>query len=212
MLNDTQNLSQLVPGTFTSCYGIIIDFTYPKSTKKKDFYQIVSLIDPYSNFKVVKLLIFLPNYNSFPDIKEKGDIIFCNSVKVEKHSDKIQIISNINSKFSVFPKIKLYIKSKNENSIIDNYRKWYKENESYINTNIIFQKPTSSYKLKISQLKQDTRYFDIYAQLIRIFNTGSYNYTTVLITDYTENELLDEKIYHENPNIHARIYLQCIFW
>lgn len=35
MLNDTQNLSQLVPGTFTSCYGIIIDFTYPKSTKKK---------------------------------------------------------------------------------------------------------------------------------------------------------------------------------
>lgn len=85
---------------------------------------------------------------------------------MEKHSDKIQIISNINSKFSVFPKIKLYIKSKNENSIIDNYRKWYKENESYINTNIIFQKPTSSYKLKISQLKQDTRYFDIYAQVL----------------------------------------------
>jgi len=48
----------------------------------KDFYQIVSLMDPYSNFKVTKLLIFHPDYNSFPNIQEIGEIILCKNVKV----------------------------------------------------------------------------------------------------------------------------------
>jgi len=209
LINDHQNLTQLIPGQYATCYGIITDYTYPKSTKKKDFYQIVSLVDPYSNFKVIKLLIFRPDYNSFPNIKEKGEIIFCKNVKVEQHIEKIQILSNISSDFNVFPKIKTN-NSNNENPIIDEYREWWKKNEFKFSNNFNFQKP--QYNLKISQLKKDSKYFDIYGQLIRIFDTRNSDYTTVLISDYTENELLEEKVFHEDPSIHAKVYLQCIFW
>jgi hypothetical protein len=82
LIQDIKKLTQLIPGQYATCFGIISDYSNPKSSRRTDFYQIVSLMDPYSNFKVTKLLIFHPDYNSFPNIQEIGEIILCKNVKV----------------------------------------------------------------------------------------------------------------------------------
>lgn len=205
MSNEYQNLSQLRSGNISSCYGIVVNFTTPKKTKAKDFLQTISLVDPSTNGQIIKLFIFNPELKSFPTI-EKGDILYCKNVKVQEFNFKIQLKSYIISTFIVFPKDKNNFEK--ENSIITNYRKWWDENKYSFQNNSNYTKCTC----KISELNQNIKYFDIYCQLIRIFDYNSSDRTSVLLTDYTENELLETKVFHENPNIHAKIYLTCTFW
>ncbi|ORX77450.1 nucleic acid-binding protein, partial [Anaeromyces robustus] len=202
-------LSELKPGSISSCIGIITDFTVPKITKRNEYYQAISLVDPTTEGKITKLIIFNPNINSFPNVKEKGDIIFCRNVKIQKFNDKNQIISNNQTSFRVFPRVKDPTSCDIEFLIVDTYRNWWKANEiNNFNNGKLYSRKVH----KISELNDSVIYFDLYCQLIRILDFHIDNCVSALVTDYTENELLEEKIFHENSSIFTKMYLTCTFW
>lgn len=223
---------QLVPHNTFNIWAVVTHYQQHKPCKNNNYIMKITLMDDEAEPFTLFVNLFQSSPLHFPHIKKIGDVIRFHRIMVQTYDNILQAINYKGSAFLLFDgdlhgSLEPYEESINDktgapqdHSPVTNQdiltllklRSWY--HYRYKPLHSVTQDNLSSnnnYLKTTSDLDQEC-YFSYVAEVVRIFPRTHSDQITLLLTDYTVNELL--RIVGDGFNVThlPRIYLLCTVW
>lgn len=225
-------IHKLVPHNIFNIWAVITHYQQPKSCKNNNYIMKMTLMDDGIESSVLFVNLFQSSPLHFPHVQKIGDIIRFHRIMIQTYDNILQAINSKGLSFLLFDgnlngSIEPYEESINEktnasqdHSPVTNQdiltllrlRSWYHYN--YKPLHHVTQDNHSNitnYLKTTSELDQEC-YFSHVAEIVRIFPRTHSDQITLLLTDYTVNELLRITGDGFNMTHLPRIYLLCTLW
>ena len=221
-------LRDLRPGTDIHFYGLVTRYKEPYQTKGTDYCLSLAVIDEtlprISNADVVSgaipVVIFNRDRSRLPQLRGIGDVIQFRHFRIQPYNDTVQALSMRQSAWIVFSR--------------DERGQWIARPDhrlsdvemsaiEMIHSGAAAEKkeqPAAGYDSQdplnrnhqVSELRAGMTGCDVVAEVYKRFSSERCNQTTILLTDYTDNELIRWEEREEIPKHMTRKLLSVFFW